>query len=122
MSSDLRHQLGREGERLAAAHLERLGYEIVARNYRTRWGELDLVAWTAERLVFCEVKTRRLGSSHPFAGLREPQCRRLRRMALTWLQEAESRPHARELRFDVVGVTIDATGRLVALEHLENAF
>ncbi len=122
MSTDLRHRLGSVGERLAAEHLERLGFAIAARNHRTRWGELDLIAYDDERIVFCEVKTRRLGSATPFEGLRDAQCRRLRRMAAAWLNDEPHRPHAPELRFDAIGVTIDATGRLVALEHLENAF
>ncbi|HEU4703056.1 MAG TPA: YraN family protein [Conexibacter sp.] len=122
MSNDLRHRLGRAGEQLAAEHLERRGFAILARNHRTRWGELDLIAADAQRIVFCEVKTRRAGASGPFDGLRASQCRRLRRMAAAWLQERHDRPHVPELRFDAIGVTIDARGRLVALEHLEGAF
>lgn len=121
MSDDLRHRLGRAGEQLAAAHLERRGFAIVARNHRTRWGEIDLIAADARRLVFCEVKTRRVGAAGPFDGLREAQCRRLRQMAAAWLAAAE-RPRRAELRFDAIGVTVDAHGRLVALEHLEGAF
>jgi putative endonuclease len=122
MTTDLRHHLGRLGEHLAGEHLERLGYAILTRNYRTRWGEIDVVACDGARILFCEVRTRRTGSSGPFDGLREGQCRRLRRTAVTWLQEQEQRPHVSELRFDAIGVTIDPTGRLVALEHLEGAF
>ena len=122
MSDDLRHRLGRGGEQLAAEHLERRGFAIVARNHRTRWGEIDLIAADARWTVFCEVKTRRAGSSGPFDGLREAQCRRLRRMAAAWLQERPDRPRTPDLRFDAIGVTIDARGRLVALEHLEGAF
>ena len=122
MSNDLRHRLGHAGERLAAEHLERRGLRIVARNHRTRWGELDLIAADDRRIVFCEVKTRRSGVPSPFEGLREDQCRRVRRMALAWLNETPERPRRPELRFDAIGVTIDARGRLVALEHLENAF
>jgi putative endonuclease len=122
VSDDLRHRLGRAGERLAAEHLERRGFAILARNHRTRWGELDIVACDGQRIVFCEVKTRRAGTSGPFDGLRADQCRRLRRMAAAWLCETPDRPRVPELRFDAIGVTIDARGRLVALEHLENAF
>jgi putative endonuclease len=122
MSNDLRHRLGRVGETIAAEHLERRGFAIVARNHRTRWGEIDLIAADARRLVFCEVKTRRAGAASAFDGLREDQCRRLRRMAAAWLQATPDRPRRPELRFDAIGVTIDARGRLVALEHLENAF
>ncbi len=61
MSDDPRHRLGRLGEDLAAAHLERLGYTVLARNHRTRHGELDIVATDGGTLVFVEVKTRRAG-------------------------------------------------------------
>ncbi|MDO8212802.1 YraN family protein [Conexibacter sp. CPCC 206217] len=123
MSADPRHHLGRLGERIAAEHLERRGFVVLARNYRTRWGELDIVAHDGERTVFCEVKTRRLGSSStPLEGFREAQQQRVRKMAVGWLQEHPDRPHTAELRFDAVGVTIDATGRLAALEHLEGVF
>src|SRR3954447_9313516 len=63
VSDDLRHSLGAVGERLAAEHLERRGFEILERNFRTRWGELDLVAYDGRVLAFCEVKTRRAGGS-----------------------------------------------------------
>jgi putative endonuclease len=121
-SSDLRQQLGRTGEQLAAAHLERLGYAIVARNHRTRFGELDLVAADAETLVFVEVKTRRAGPGRPWDNLHERKRAQVRAMAAAYLAEVADRPRGRELRFDAVGVVIDAQGRLVALDHLEAAF
>jgi putative endonuclease len=122
MSSDPRHRLGRIGEHLAVEHLERRGFVVLDRNFRTRYGELDVVACDAERLVFCEVKTRRAGATSPFEGLREGQRRRLRRMALTWLREQPTRAYVPELRFDALGVTLDASDQLVAIEHLEGAF
>jgi putative endonuclease len=121
VSGDLRHQLGREGERLAADHLERRGYDVLARNHRTRFGELDLVAFDGDTLVFCEVKTRRAGGA-PFDALGVAKQDQVRRMAGAWLVEVKDRPHGPEVRFDAIGVTIDAGGRLVALDHLENAF
>ena len=63
MPTDLRQHLGRIGEDLALAHLERLGYALVARNHRTRYGELDLVVFDGTSLVFVEVKTRRASGS-----------------------------------------------------------
>jgi putative endonuclease len=123
MSTDLRHRLGRHGERLATEHLVRLGYDIVERNYRTRWGELDIVAFDGTTLAFCEVKTRRLSTrSGPFDSLRPAQRHRLRKMAGAWLSNHPRRPHPDLIRFDAIGVTIDATGKLVSLEHLEGAF
>jgi putative endonuclease len=120
MSEDPRHTLGRRGEELAAEHLERLGYRIVARNYRTRFGELDLVATDEDVLVFCEVKTRRAGD--PWQSLGEAKRRQVRSMGRAWLSEARDRPRTSELRFDAIGIVVDRRGALVGLEHLEGAF
>jgi putative endonuclease len=116
--------LGRRGEELAATHFERLGYRILARNHRTRFGELDLVLTDpSERtIVFCAVKTRRVGSPSPWHNLHELKRRQVRKMAAAWLAEATDRPWAAELRFDAVGVLLDVDARLVALDHLEAAF
>ena len=56
MGNGLGQALGPAGEQLAADHLARVGYEIVERNYSTRWGELDIVARLDGTLAFCEVK------------------------------------------------------------------
>ena len=122
MSSDLRHVLGRRGEDLAAQHLERLGLVILDRNYRTRFGELDLVADDGKALVFAEVKTRRAGSRVPFDSIGGDKQSRVRARAVEWMRERIERPYRPEIRFDAIGITIDAHGRLVALEHLEAAF
>ena len=60
--TDVRHTAGQQGEELAAQHFQRLGFEVLARNHRTRFGELDLVAFDGSTLVFVEVKTRRTDS------------------------------------------------------------
>ncbi|HYM56604.1 MAG TPA: YraN family protein [Solirubrobacteraceae bacterium] len=122
MSSDPRHQLGRLGEQLAAEHFERLGYRIVCRNHRTRFGELDLVAADGSTIVFCEVKTRRAGSGTPWDALGGRKRSRVRSMGVAWLTEAQDRPRTAQLRFDAVGVVVDAQGELVRLDHLEAAF
>lgn len=118
---DPRRTLGRHGEDLAAQHLERLGYAIVARNHRTRHGELDLIATDGRTLVFCEVKTRR-GRGDPWAALHEGKRRQVRRMAREYLAQAAGRPRLPSLRFDAIGVVVDPKGRLVRLDHLEGAF
>ncbi len=123
MSDDLRHRLGRAGEDLAADHFQRLGYDVVARNHRTRFGELDLIAFDGTTLVFCEVKTRRVAAgASPWDALGKPKRRRVRAMAAAWLAETPGRPYAEELRFDAIGVMFDARGALVRLDHLEGAF
>jgi putative endonuclease len=121
MSHDLRHHLGRAGEDAAAAHMERLGYAVVARNHRTRFGELDLVCHGHGALVFVEVKTRR-GRGSPWDALGAEKQGRVRRMAIGYLAEAPDRPAAPNLRFDAIGVVFDARGQMVSLEHLEDAF
>ena len=120
MSDDPRHSLGRRGEQLAAEHLERLGYRVVARNYRTRFGELDLVATDEYVLVFCEVKTRRSGD--PWQNLGDAKRRQVRSMGATWLAEVHDRPRTSELRFDAIGIRLDRDGALVSLDHLQGAF
>jgi putative endonuclease len=127
MSPDPRQHLGALGERLAASHLEARGFELIDRNYRTRHGELDLVAVDARHLVFCEVKTRVVrgepGPLGPLSAIGPRKRRQVRAMARAWLAAREGagprRPH---LRFDAVGVTLDRSGRLVSIEHLEGAF
>jgi putative endonuclease len=121
MSTDPRHRLGRLGEQFAAEHLERLGYEIVTRNHRTRYGEIDLVAADDRTLVIVEVKTRR-GRGRPWDSLDERKRRQVRRMAVAYLRDADDRPRRSAIRFDAIGVTVDPRGALTALDHLEGAF
>ena len=122
MSGDPRRSLGHIGEQLAAAHLERCGFEIVERNYRTRWGELDIVAFDGSTLAFCEVKTRRGAGANPLEAIHPRKRMQVRNMARAWLSGRTARPHAALLRFDAIGVTLDRRGRMVKLEHLEGAF
>lgn len=122
VTTDPRHHLGHLGEQIAAEHFERLGYRVLARNHRTRFGELDLVVEADGQLVFCEVKTRRQGSGSPWEALHDRKRAQVRRMAAAFLVEVHDRPWSAELRFDAVGVTFDARCRLVALDHLEGAF
>ena len=126
-----RRALGLLGEELAAAHLERLGFDVLARNMRTRHGEIDLIAFDGRTLVFAEVKTRRAMrpgagarlDQDPLVALRHRQRARVRRLAVAWLSdESAARPIARSIRFDAIGVTVDAHGGLVRLDHLEAAW
>ena len=120
--TDVRHIRGRAGEEFAARHFEALGFEVLARNHRTRFGELDLVAFDGRTLVFAEVKTRLAGSGDPFLSLHDRKRAQVRRMALAWLSETTDRPFGARLRFDGVAVLLDAHGGLVELDHLEAAF
>ena len=125
VSEDPRHHLGQLGERLAAEHLVRRGFQILERNYRTRWGELDIVAFDGRTLSFCEVKTRRLGPDGtvtPLEAIRARKRSRIRKMAGSWMRERRYRAYAPVIRCDAIGVVFDRAGELVAIEHLEGAF
>ncbi len=108
---------------MALEHFERLGYQLVARNHRTRFGEIDLVVLLESTLVFVEVKTRRSQrSSAPWDSLGDHKRRQVRRLAAAFLAESQQRPSARDLRFDAVGILLDCQGQLLRLDHIENAF
>jgi len=110
------------GEQHAAAYLERRGFRIIARSHRTRFGELDLVAYDGRTIAFAEVRTRRAGTGSPWEALGAAKCRQVRRMASAWLADTPDRPRAAQIRFDAIGVVIDRQDRLVRLDHLEAAF
>jgi putative endonuclease len=123
MTDDRRRALGAVGEQFAADHLVRRGFRILERNYRTRGGELDIVAADRHRIVFCEVKCRianRAGRD-PLESIHPAKRTQVRRMAARWLVERAHGP-ARELRFDAIGVTLSLTGELLRLDHIEAAF
>ena len=122
MPTESRKTLGRLGERLAAEHFERLGWEILARNYQTRLGELDLVAVDGETLVFAEVKTCRLGRGEPWQSLHERKQVQVRRIAGLWFNEMRGRPFFERIRFDAIGILVDERDALVRLDHIEDAF
>jgi len=121
MSPSARSILGTAGEAAAAAWLEARGYEILARNVRTRCGEIDLVARTGDLVVFIEVKSRtstRFG--HPSEAIAGRKQRRLARLAAGFMRD-----HGlgrRSARFDAVAIQFDATGTAVLIEHIPDAF
>src|SRR4051794_3752093 len=127
-----RAQIGRRGERLAAGKLESDGYRVIERNYRTREGELDIVAVRDGMLVFCEVKTlvaRNGGSGGgpvvPLESVHPAKRAQVRRMARGWIAE---RPRALSVRarpsvrFDAIGVLLSSSGALLRIDHVEAAF
>jgi putative endonuclease len=97
---------GRWGEDLAAAWYERRGYVVVARNWRCRSGEIDLILRRGRLVVVCEVKARRTDAFGPAAAaVVATKQQRLRRLAAEWL--AASGVRGVDVRFDVVAITGD---------------
>ncbi|MGZ5387374.1 MAG: YraN family protein, partial [Solirubrobacterales bacterium] len=89
-------------------------------------GESDLLARGPGALGFGEVKTGRAGGragpAGPLDAIGVAKRRRLRLLAREWLSAGGSRPHAKTLRFDAIGITLSAAGELLGLEHVEEAF
>jgi putative endonuclease len=98
-----RRALGADGEDLAAAWYLGQGYEVVARNWRCRDGELDLIVRRGRLHVFCEVKARSSAAfGSPLEAVNRDKRRRIRHLAARWLEAVPAQ--AGEIRFDVVGV------------------
>jgi putative endonuclease len=123
-----RAALGKYGEDVAARHLTRSGFSLLARNWRCRDGEIDIVARDGDVLVVCEVKTRRdVGFGTPLEAVTQAKAARLRRLAARWLtatREARSADGVggfADVRFDVVSVLLPRAGAPV-VEHLRGAF
>ena len=112
--------LGAWGEDLAANHLERAGWTILHRNFRTGRNEIDLIARRGRTLAFVEVKTRRgEGLGHPLHALIESKRRAIRRVAEDWIERFGRR--GLEYRFDAISVVCREVGG-VRLQHVENAW
>lgn len=119
---------GRRGEELAYFHLRRMGYVIVARNYRShrRQGEIDMVGWDVGVLCFIEVKTRTTRDVKPAeAAVDLEKQRDLRGMAREYLQRHPRKPNVAQkdtpYRFDVLSIyLLDGTNPVFTL--FKNAF
>jgi len=126
--TEARHVLGREGERIVARELERRGWRIVARNARVQGirGEMDVIALEGDTLVVVEVKTgRACARSGPVSMLEmvgPKKQRKLRSLAAGWLcaNRAEL-PPVEGLRIDVIGLRLDAAGRVASWDHVRAA-
>ena len=118
---DRRPALGKHAEQLATLHLERLGYRVLARNWRRPEGELDIVVERDGVCVFVEVRSRTgIDRGHPVETVDARKRARVRRAALLYLQEEAST--AEVFRFDVVGVTFAADDGPPEIVHIEDAF
>jgi putative endonuclease len=121
-----RRRTGEIAEELVARRLAAAGWEIVERNARTRYGEIDIVARHGRTLVFVEVKGARAGASFgpekPILAIDARKQRRVRRLATAWMSERRDLPRYDEIRFDAVGVTLDRAGRAIDVDYVKGAF
>jgi putative endonuclease len=132
VSPDRRRWIGRRGETVAAELLERLGFTLLERNYRTRSGEIDLIVSRDGTLVFCEVKAlvgrpggASAGPVTPLEAVGPAKRAQVRRLAREWLaseRDGASRVRWQTIRFDVIGIVLRPDGSVTMLEHVEDAF
>jgi putative endonuclease len=121
-----RQRTGARAEELVARRLAAAGWEIVERNARTRYGELDIVARDGRALVFVEVKAGRQGAAfgpeRPILAVDRRKQQKVRRLATAWMAERRGVSPYTEIRFDAIGVTFDRANRVLEVEHIEGAF
>jgi putative endonuclease len=111
---------GNRGERLAAKTLQAKGYRILARNCRSRWGEIDLIARDGDTIVFVEVKTRSQDDrGRPEEAVTITKQRQISRAASAWLQLHKLNHH--RCRFDVISI-VWRTGEAPLIDHYQSAF
>lgn len=114
-----RQSSGAWGEDLALRYLTRRGYTLVERNYRTRYGEIDLILRQGDALVFVEVKLRRgTGFGDPVEAVTPRKQSAIRSLATQYLSDRD--PDFETLRFDVIGIL--ASENRIRIRHVVEAF
>lgn len=115
-----RRRFGDFGERVAASHLEAKGYTIIERNWSTREGEIDIIAARGSNLVFVEVRSRQGRSmGTPEESISGRKAQHMRAAAAAYSQQHPEAPVNH--RIDVVAIELDAKGRVMRVEQIENA-
>jgi putative endonuclease len=121
-AADARKQTGKLGEAIAAVYLQKEQYTFIARNWRCKSGEIDLIAEKDGVLVFVEVRTRRQTGTYGTAKesvdfRKQKQVRETANVYLHLHKQTE-----RKIRFDVISVELAKDGSFTGLEHLTGAF
>ena len=110
--------LGKDGEDIAAAFLKKKGFRIIEKNYRTVFGEIDIIAQDRGVIVFVEVKTRSdIKFGYPFEAVNPKKRAKIRKVALCYLKKQKNESPA---RFDVLSITRDRGE--TRIEHIQDAF
>ncbi len=113
---------GKIGEEAAAQYIAELGYQIVARNWRCRNGELDLIALHDAQLVFIEVRTRRSSGRYGTAAESVVNRKRQRLRMLAQIYVTMHAVHHQAMRFDVITVMLGSDMAIKHIDHYANAF
>lgn len=120
MKSGHRQSLGRSGEDLAAEYLVAHGYTIMEKNYRTPYGEIDLISQTGNAIVFVEVKTRASKSlGPPEISITPRKQEHMRSAADYYIQQHPEMDN--DWRIDVITVQVGGIKELPLIDHFENA-
>lgn len=110
--------LGKEGEEVALAFLKTKGYTLVEKNYRTPFGEIDIIAKDKECIVFIEVKTRAdFAFGYPFEAVDYRKREKIKKVALSFMKRMKKEPQA---RFDVLSISRESEKYNV--HHIKDAF
>ncbi|MDZ4672399.1 MAG: YraN family protein [Phototrophicales bacterium] len=113
-----RQTIGKLGESLAVAYLQKNGYRIITTNWRCRWGEIDIVAYDGVEMVFVEVKTRRsVATESPFENITPAKMEKFIHTAYTYADTHQ----ILAWRIDAIAVLLGA-GSSHQIEHVQNAF
>jgi putative endonuclease len=116
-----RLELGKIGEEKTCAYFTSLGYKVIERNFRTKIGEIDIIAEIDKLLVFVEVKTRTsLSYGAGYESVRVIKQKKIRSIALQFMNL--SGLYYRAVRFDVVSLLLSKEGEIIDLKHFESAF
>lgn len=115
-----RSETGALGEKIAADYMVERGYAIRERNFRTREGEIDIIADRGDTLVFVEVRTRRSRAcGTPEESITRRKKERMVSLAEAYMEDRDGLPQS--WRIDVVALELDANGGVSRIEHIENA-
>ena len=121
MKNLFRKLLGDRGERAAVKYLKRLGYRILAKQYRNNFGEVDIIAQDGQTFVFVEVKTRTsTEDGQPFEAVDRRKQDKITRVALAWLKQYGRLEQSS--RFDVVSIVWPEDSGEPQIQHFQNAF
>ena len=113
--------LGDRGENAAVRFLRKLGYRILARQFRNQFGEIDIIAQDGNQIVFVEVKTRSSADAgEPFEAVDRRKQQKLTRIAAVWLKK--KRKLDSPARFDIVSIVWPQDSKQPEIQHFINAF